>query len=219
MASASSTEVLDRFGRQPTSVKVIAFVALLLVFGGLYYYLFFGDMVEEQEALAATRTKLIDDEKKLVKRQGEYQALLEKKKKVERRLGDNAVRLPESSELPAFFAHLETQAATANIRILNRNVEKEIAVESYIKVPVKMMVEGDFYQLNQYFKLLYETPRIISIDQLSIKAKERAADKTRLEAVFVASTFRQADKPAAPPPAPKAPAAPAKPEEKGAELK
>ena len=72
-----------------------------------------------------------------------------------------------------------------------------------MKVGVKMSVEGDFYQLNQYFKLLYETPRIISIDQLSIKVKTREADRTVLDATFVASTYRQADRPA---PAPAAPA-------------
>jgi type IV pilus assembly protein PilO len=193
---AGTSDLVERFGRQSAGVKLLAFVAVLALVGGAYYYLFYEDLVAERDGAASAKKKGIDEERALLKRKSEYQALLTKKKDVEDRLGKNSVKLPESSELPAFFANLEAQASTANVKLVSRSVEKEVPVESYMKVQVKMSVEGDFYQLNQYFKLLYETPRIISIDQLTIKVKTREADRTVLDATFVASTYRQADRPA-----------------------
>ena len=125
------------------------------------------------------RKRLIEDEQQLVKRQTEYRELLQQKKDVEERLQKNAIKLPESSELPAFFQHLETQAATANVRIVSRALDKEVPVENYVKVPVKLEVQGDFYQINNYFKLLSETTRIITIENLSIGAPATRRERPR----------------------------------------
>jgi type IV pilus assembly protein PilO len=202
--AAGSGDFVERFGRQSGLVKLATFLLVGAVLGGAYWYLFYDDMVIERDAALASKKKLVDEERSLLDRKTKYAALLERKKKALDDIAKNSVKLPETSELPAFFAHLETQASTANVKLLSRSLEKEVLVETYVKVPVKMSIEGDFYQINQYFKLLYETPRPISIDTLNIKVKAREADRTILGADFVASTFRQADQ--APAPAPGAPA-------------
>jgi type IV pilus assembly protein PilO len=201
-----ASDSVEKLARLPLGAKLAILVAVLGALGLIYYNLAYSDLVDERSGLVATKKRQVDELARLEKRKAEYQELLRQKADVEERLMKNAIKLPESSELPAFFQHLETQASTANIRILTRNLEKEQPVETYIKVPVRMEVAGDFYQLNNYFKLLSETARIITIENLFIGDARRDGDRIVLTAKFTASTFRQADRPPAQPGAPPTPA-------------
>jgi type IV pilus assembly protein PilO len=205
--AGSSSEILERLARQSPAVKLGLLGGVLVVLTLGYYYFFHSDMVTEKETLGTAKKKLVEDERRLLKRKNDYQELLKQKADAEERLKQNAVKLPESAEIPAFFQHLETQAATANVRIVSRTTEKEVPVESYVKVPVKLEVQGDFYQLNHYFYLLAETNRITTIENLSIGDPKRDGDRIVMTAKFTAATFRQSDRPAqavAPPSAPAA---------------
>ena len=196
MASTSSTnELIEKLGKASTQTKAAVLVVALALLGGLYWYFVYSGLADERTALAATRRNLSNEVKRLKDRQKEYVDLLQKKMEVEEELKKNAVKLPASSELPAFFTHLQAQALAANVQLLNWQREDEMPVESYVKVPVKMEVKGDFYQVTQYFKLLYETPRIITIEKLAITVSDKQNDQLVLKATFTASTFRQADAP------------------------
>jgi type IV pilus assembly protein PilO len=184
----------DRLSGQSVPVKIALLLVILCILGGVYYYFFYDDMVTQKARLQGQTQKLIKQEQDLQTRKNEYQVLLQQKKEVEARLQQNAVMLPESSELPAFYQHLETQAAAANVQVVYTK-DKEVAVESYIKVPVKVEAQGDFYQLNKFFKLLSDTPRIISVENLLIGDPKRDGERVVLTAKFVAATFRQADRP------------------------
>lgn len=195
---ASKSDPLAKFARLPAANKAAIVLAIAAVLGGVYYFLFYSDIAAERDALAMSRRRMADDEKKLQGRKKEYVELLQKKLDVEEELRRNAVRLPSTSELPAFFVHLQTQALAANVQLVKWKRDKEVSVESFVKVPVEMEVRGDFYQLTQYFKLLFDTPRIITIEDLKINASARSDNGPALTATFVAATFRQPDVPARP---------------------
>jgi Tfp pilus assembly protein PilO len=205
---AAQSQMIDRLQKASLAAKLGILAAIAALLGAVYYYVFYADMEADRDRLETTRKRQVEDEARLEKRKNEYRELLQQKRDVEERLQKNAIKLPESSELPAFFQHLETQAATANVRIISRVLDKEMPVESYLKVPVKLEVQGDFYQINNYFKLLSETSRIITIENLHIGPPARdPSGNITLPARFTASTFRQADRPR-PPPGPPKPGAP-----------
>ncbi|MBI4509728.1 MAG: type 4a pilus biogenesis protein PilO [Deltaproteobacteria bacterium] len=215
----SSAEVFEKLAKAPMGTKIAVFAGVIAVICGAYYFLFFSDLSAERDTIYAQRRKLADDEKKLIQRKKEYSDLVQTKLELEEGLKKNSVKLPASSELPAFFIHLQSQAVAANVKLVKWSREHEVPVETYVKVPVKMEVKGDFYQLNQYFKLLYETPRIITVENLSVGTPKVEGDTLVLTSIFTASTFRQADQPPSPAkeqkepkkpsaPSPAAPAAP-----------
>jgi type IV pilus assembly protein PilO len=197
MAAQGSS--IERLAKASIQAKIGILAGALLFLGGIYYYFFYSDMVTERDQLATVRSRQISEEQRLVKRQSAYRDLLKQKADVEERLKKNSIKLPETAELPAFFQHLESQAATANVRILKREIDKEVPIDTYTKVPVKMEISGDFYQINNFFKLLAETSRIITVENLNIGDAKRDGSSLRLSAKFVASTFRQSDRAAAGP--------------------
>ena len=219
-SKSQAAELIDKLAKAPLKIKLVLLVAALGVMVGGYWYLGYSSLAEEQATLLAQRKKLADEEKNLQGRKKDYLDLLQKKLELEEELKKNAVRLPASSELPAFFVHLQSQATAANVQLVKWTREGEYPVENYVKVPVRMEVRGDFYQLNQYFKLLYETPRIITIENLRIGDRKAENDSILLTATFTASTFRQSDQAASAvaagkPGAPATPAAPGKPTQAG----
>lgn len=191
----STNELLEKLAKAPPKTKAAVLAGALAFFGLVYWYMFYSELSAEKTAMAASSVKLKKQVDDLRKKKTEYDELVKTKKAVEEELRKNAVKLPSSAELPAFFVHLQTQANAANVRLVKWARESEVLVETYVKVPVSMEVRGTFYQILEYYKLLYETPRIITVEELTIGDAKKENDNLVLTAKFKASTFREADKP------------------------
>jgi Tfp pilus assembly protein PilO len=193
----SSSELMERFAKAPTSTKVGVFVGIGAVLGLGYWYFFYSDLQEQLAGQKSQAKRYATEEIKLKDRKKEYRQLVDEKKSIEGQLANNQISLPASSELPSFFVSLQAQAIAANVQLVKWDRDDEVPVETYVKVPVSMNVRGDFYQILEYFKLLYETRRIITVENLYIGDGLREGDRFLLTAKFTASTFRQADLPPA----------------------
>lgn len=208
---AGESQIVERLAKASTRDKALILTAVLGVLGAVYYFMFYQELLEDREKLVVVRKRQIEEEQRLIARQSELVKLRKQRDEVEARLKANAITLPRESELPAFHQDLETQAVTANVRIVSHATDKDVPIESYVKVPVKMEITGDFYQINNYFKLLYDTKRIITVENLHIGEPKREPNRVLLTARFTAATFRQASKPGQPtaPESTGTPAAPA----------
>ena len=207
--ATSSRELIDKLAKAPTKVKAGILAAVLVAFGALYYFVGIPGLISSYSDLSASldsaksrKTSLAEQKRQLEKKANDYNDLLRQMNEVQGRLAKNMEKLPASKELPAFLEHLQTQASIANVKIVSWTWDKEVPVESYMKVPINLVVEGDYYQLLQYFKLLFEESRIISVENLSIGGGKWESERWLLTAKFDASTFRQVDRPGGPAPNP-----------------
>ena len=119
MAKGSSNELMERFAKAPTGVKVGIFVGIGALLGFFYWYMFYGDLADQLESGKAEAQKLAADEVKLKERQKQYRDLLDKKKAIEDGLAKNQIALPASSELPSFFVSLQSHAISASVQLVN----------------------------------------------------------------------------------------------------
>jgi Tfp pilus assembly protein PilO len=210
---AGQSQIVEKLSKASTGVKIAVLLAFMGAFGGLYYYFFYSDMLAEEETLIANRKKLKTREGDLLKRKEQYQELLEQKKSVDAKLKQIATKLPETSELAAFNQHIEAQMSASGVGLVTRNLEKEVPVETYTKVPVLLEVTGTYYELLHFFYLLAETPRVITIENLALRDSKKVTSlmdtRMLLRAKFTASTFRQPDVIKAPTKPGEKPAAPA----------
>lgn len=218
------TDYIAELARKPPGFKLALLGGIIAVLGLFYWQFMFSGLSDDLDSAKARNRSLRQKSDKLSKDKAEWDRLVLQKKELDAELTKNQVSLPSSSELPSFFYHLQKQAAGAGVKLDNWSRGKESPVESYIKVPVAMEVTGTFYQINNYFKLLYETDRIITIEDLKLTYLGSKDEEIKLKANFTASTFRLPDKPpqgdtappAGKPGAAKPAAAGAKPPAKGA---
>jgi len=180
---------------KPLGIKLGILGGVLAFLGFMYWQFMYSSLSDESAKLEHERTKLAKQEKDLKKREKDWIELLQKKEVLDEQLKKNRITLPASSELPAFFMHLQKQAAAAGVSVLSWRRIKESAVETYVKVPVQIILTGTYYQISNYFRLLSQTDRIISVANLNLSPARVKNDEIILRAQFTAITYRQRDKP------------------------
>jgi Tfp pilus assembly protein PilO len=181
--------------KKPIGFKVGILAGVLAVLGFFYWQFFYSTLSDERTSLTTQRKKLSKQDKKLKQREKKWLELLQKKEVLDAQLKKNRITLPASSELPAFFMHLQKQAAAAGVTVTSWTRRKESAVETYVRVPVTIQLTGTFYQISNYFRLLSQTDRIISVSGLKLSPGRVKNEEIILKASFTAVTFRQKDRP------------------------
>jgi type IV pilus assembly protein PilO len=189
------SDLVANLSRKPLPVKLGILAGVLAVLGFLYWQFGYSALVDERKQLENQAKKLAEENKRLSQREKDWAELLQKKEILDQTLKTNQVTLPASSELPAFYGHLQKQAAAAGVTIKKWSRRKESEVETYVKVPVAVELTGTFYQINNYFRLLAQTDRIITVENLWLGAGRFRNDEVILSAKFAAATFRQKDRP------------------------
>jgi len=191
----ASKDYVAELSRKPLGFKIALLAGVVVVLGFLYWQFFYSELSDELQQERTRTNTLTKKGEKLQRDLKEWNELVLKKQSLDEELRRNQVSLPASSELPSFFLHLQKQAAGAGVKLDNWRRLKESTIESYIKVPVAMEVTGTFYQINNYFKLLYETERIITVENMALVHNKTTNDEVQLTATFTASTFRLPDQP------------------------
>jgi Tfp pilus assembly protein PilO len=177
-------------------------------------------MRKEKGELEATKESLEAESAKIARDLVEFKKLAERSEELKKIIEENQRALPTGAELPAFFETLNRKIGEAGVEVKKWEYKKEIAVETFFKVPLEIEVSGTFHQLKRFFASLIQREssepgvadrdRIISIENLQLTVPKNAARELQLTAKFTASTFRQGD------PEPSATPKPAKPKPKAA---
>jgi type IV pilus assembly protein PilO len=186
-------DLLGELSRKPLGFKVGLLAGVLAVLGLFYWQFLYSGAQDSLQQAKNKNKQLRDGNARLKSDKKEWDTLVLQQKELKEELTRNKVSLPEASELPSFFFHLQKQAAGAGIKVNNWARLKESPVDKYVKVPVKMEIVGTFYQVNNYFKLLYETDRIITVEDLTLAFQGSDNEEIKVKASFEASTFRLPD--------------------------
>lgn len=206
---------LNDFARMPTQRKVLVFVVIGILLGAVYWQFFYKKLKSELESAQNNNQTLSETNKKLGADIPKYDKLKTEIGKLEEKIAANQKALPTEAEVPAFFEHLERKVTESGVEINKWKKLKEEPVESFVKVPVEIEINGTFMQIKRFFASLVQQDvapaiptgtdspedkeRIISIENLALTNPVVRNREINLTAKFVAVTFRQEDKTAAPP--------------------
>lgn len=184
-------DIREKLAKQPLGTKLALLAGVLLVAGLVYWQFSYSPLRSDVQAAENRHDQLLSENRRLKDREREYAMLIERRDELEQSLRESLVSLPVAAELPAFFLHLQRQAAASGVRIDRWNRRNETPVGDYMKVPVEVEVHGTFHQIMQYFKLVHETERVITIENLRLTSPRASDDVLVLSAEFTAATFRQ----------------------------
>ena len=192
----SGPNIATKIGAQPNHIKIAILVGVLVVVGFAYWQLFYSSMSEEYKGLKTKYSKLEKENANLKDREKEYKELIKRKSETDEALKKNRLSLPATADLPSFIGNLQSKAAASGVRIDDLKVEKEKVEAEYVRVPITVEANGDFYQIMKYMALLFDTKRIITVENIELrnpKSKKAGGDDGALVAKFQATTFRQPD--------------------------
>lgn len=169
--------------------QVALFVALSLAGAGVFYQFYVvpanADMaVREQQlqALNADITKGMMTATKL----GEFKAQVSD---LEARLESLRAVLPEQKDVADLLRRIQTLATQSNLTIKGFKPAATVTRQLHAEWPITLLLDGTYHNLGMFFDRVSKFSRIINVNNITIRAKDKPEPNTTITAECVATTF------------------------------
>lgn len=187
-------EVLQQFDRLQSKLKLALLGAIVAAVAAAFYFLLYADLVTQTEAAQAQVAQLQgekasyeDKKQRYIAFRAEVKGLLQEKKELVK-------VLPTEAEIPNFLQSLHSQAELAGLNIITFEKQPEAARGFYAEIPVRMLINGTYHQINKFFYSVGQLKRIVNIQGLGLGDVQETAQGMLLKARFVSSTYRFLEK-------------------------
>ena len=183
--------------RLPWWGQIGAFAVLAVVGCGLFWWYIESPARAE---MASRQTQLTALKADIIKGQSTARKLPEFRSQVaelETRLASLKAVLPEEKDAADLLNRMQTVAAQSNLTIKSFKPGAAVTKQLHAEWPMTLALDGTYHNLATFFDRVGKFTRIININSLAVKGKEKPTPTSTITASCVATTFVLLDKPAA----------------------
>ena len=108
---------------------------------------------------------------------------------LEQRLDNLKQVLPEEKDVADILRRIQGLATQSNLSIQRFTPPATVQQQLYAEIPYRLQAEGTYHNLGLFFDRISKFPRIISVSEISIKAKTPPEPNATITAEAVATTF------------------------------
>jgi type IV pilus assembly protein PilO len=116
---------------------------------------------------------------------------------LETRLAGLKAVLPEEKDAADLLNRMQTVAAQSNLTIKSFKPGATITKQLHAEWPITLELDGTYHNLAVFFDRVGKFTRIVNINGLDVKGKDKPTPTSTITASCVATTFVLLDKPAA----------------------
>ena len=186
-SAAPSGSTLDRL---PPAAKVGVGLLFVGLVGLLYFVVFFGEVDSELSSARDLEKTLTEQLQKAERSKIEYQKDLDEKTRREQLGREQKKILPDEPETPAFLSALQSVATLSGVNLTSWTPAEEYAQEFYVKIPMKLTLNGKFHQVAKFFHSVGQLDRIINVEDIQIKKPTTTNDEVEVQVECLATAFR-----------------------------
>jgi type IV pilus assembly protein PilO len=182
----------------PWKTQVGVFIALAIAALGGFYWYYVQDI---QAAQAVEQTKLDKLRADIAKGSATARQLPQFRQEVatlEARLESLRAVLPEEKDVGELLRRLQMLAAQANLQIKGFKPAPIVVKQMHAEWPINLQLEGTYHNLGHFFDEVGKFSRIININAIHIKTKDKSSSGATISAECVATTFVMTEAPAKP---------------------
>lgn len=196
----------------PPAARIGVGALLVGLIGGVYFLIFYTDVSSKITAVENQRKQLDTQLQQTKVAQAGYvqdKADLGNLQQHERELNKE---LPADTQIAAFLSSIQQVSNVSGVDLKAWQPLEEKADTFYSKVPMKLELNGRFFQIAKFAFEVGKLERIINVENIEISEPKQEGDEIHLKAKCLATTFHtpkaapaasgSANKPNAPPPAP-----------------
>jgi len=154
---------MDSMLKLPTSKKVFILVVILVVIAGLYLYVFFlpgRDELNKTRIELSRLTKELNESKAITR---ELQNFKEQIAKLNEELKTALTQLPNEKEIPEILKNISSLGKESNLEFTLFRPKPEEPQQFYAKVPIELVVLGNYHSIGLFFDKVSKLPRIINV--------------------------------------------------------
>jgi type IV pilus assembly protein PilO len=182
----------------PWYAQVGAFVALSVAGCGIFVYYYEmpvrADMTSRETQLKSLR----DDITKGLNTAKQLPAFRSQVTELEGRLENLKAVLPEEKDAADLLRRMQTVATQSNLEIKGFKPAPTVTKQLHAEWPITLELEGTYHNLAVFFDRVGKFTRIVNINTLDVKGKDKPETRATITATCVATTFVLLDKPSAP---------------------
>jgi type IV pilus assembly protein PilO len=99
--------------------------------------------------------------------------------------------LPDNPDIPGFLDAIHRTATENGLTIKLVLPEAEAIEQYFVRIPVRVEVNGSFLEIARFFRTIGQQPRVINMENIALSTPVTAPDgKVRVDARMQATTFR-----------------------------
>ena len=188
-----NVEDLRRIGTAPRPVRVLAIVFVCLSVAGIGSYLFIKPRIDQLERAELQEPALkaqFDDVQNKAANLGAYKAQLEE---MRRSFGAMLRQLPDTTDIESLLVDLSQTSVASGLDVQFFKPEQEVAKEFYAEYPIKLSVIGKYHEFGRFISGLAALPRIVTLQDISIRPLEENSPGGDLQMQLTAVTYRYLD--------------------------
>lgn len=169
--------------------QVGLFVALSLAGVGVFYQFYVvpanADMAVREQQLAALRADITKGMMTATKL-GEFKAQVSD---LEARLESLRAVLPEQKDVADLLRRIQTLATQSNLTIRGFKPAPTVTKQLHAEWPITLLLDGTYHNLGMFFDRVSKFSRIINVNNIAIRAKDKPEPNSTITAECVATTF------------------------------
>jgi type IV pilus assembly protein PilO len=192
---------LDVILKRPLRQRLAILAAINAAVAGLIFYFLISPTLAEitdQKAKLAEVTAKLEESRTIASDIKKFQ---DEKADLEKRLEVALSQLPNEKEIPDLIDSISDAVKDVGLKTFIFKPQSERAKGFYAEVPVNMTVQGGYESLYEFCDRVSKLPRIVNIENITIKTTSQKGLTPILDADFQVVTFRFIPTPAEAPPA------------------
>ena len=184
----------DTILKLPIQKKILFLAGIIVVLLVLLVYLFtipqynkYKDLQDKVEKLKSE----LEEQKKITSVLPKFR---KESQELEQKFTAALKELPEKKEIPLLLMNISQLAQESGLQITLFQPQKEVLMDFYEEIPVKIKLYGGYHELAAFFDKVANLSRIVNIKDLTIGDVTLESDRVKLTSSCTAITFRFVEK-------------------------
>lgn len=172
---------LENVGQWPLPVKIGAVVGLSVLIIAIGYWLIIKSSFEQYSALQSQEVKLRTDFESKQNQAANIQAYKAQLQMMNERFGNMLKQLPAKNEMPGLLEEISKTGIVSGLKFDLFAPQPEVVHDFYIELPIKITVEGSYFQLAKFLSRVAEMNRIVTLHEFSVEGVSSKDSKVASE--------------------------------------
>ena len=188
-------ELIARISKVPLPQRVLVLLLAVLAILITTYFFFISPM---QEQIGRHEQRIVQLDGQLSSKRAIAGNLSRHRIEVERlkqRLNEALTELPNEAEIPELLQKIAALVEQSDCALEVFEPQAEV-VQDYVRIPVKMMIRGNYHAIAVFFDKVSKLARIVNVTDIKLLDPKLENKKVVLKAEFIATTFKFVDRPA-----------------------
>jgi type IV pilus assembly protein PilO len=173
----------------PWYAQIGAFVALAAGGCGIFYYYYEMPVRADMSSRESQLRSLRDDITKGLNTAKQLPAFRSQVTELEGRLDNLKAVLPEEKDAADLLRRMQTVATQSNLEIKGFKPAPTITKALHAEWPITLELEGTYHNLAIFFDRVGKFTRIVNINTLDVRGKDKPEPNATIHATCVATTF------------------------------